>query len=262
MRAEKFVNIYSALPKGRHVPVAHCVQIAIGQRTEYVGGTMAEDAETPNIFRGAVGTSSRDAARQGQDCPCFTPGTMIATGTGEVPIETLRVGDKVITRDNGLQEILWIGRRSFSGRDLARNRHLSPILIKAGALGDGLPERDMRLSPNHRVLVSSDQTALYFEEREVLASAKHLVNHRGVYLVESLGVAYIHLLFDGHQVVLSNGCWSESFQPTDRSLSAIGNAQRQEVLEIFPDIRDVLTAFAPARKVLSQAETQRLFEHS
>jgi len=190
---------------------------------------------------------------------------MIATPTGDVLVQSLKVGDKLVTRDNGIQEIRWIGTRSFDGRDLASHPHLYPILIKAGALGAGLPERDMRLSPNHRVLVSSDQTALYFEEREVLVSAKHLVNNRGIYEVQSLGATYIHVLFDRHEVVLSNGSWSESFQPEDRSLRGIGNAQRQEIFELFPSLGrpgrfGQQHAFAPARRVLSLAEARRLRE--
>lgn len=194
------------------------------------------------------------------ECPCFTPGTMIATPTGERLIEDLAVGDKVVTRDHGLQKIRWIGKRVYDGRELARHPHLYPILIKAGALGDGLPERDMRLSPNHRVLVSSDLTALYFRDREVLAAAKHLVNHRGVFEVESLGVTYTHLLFDRHEVVLSNGCWSESFHPTDRSLAGIGNAQRQEILDVFPEATLASMELRPARRVLSEHEARQLFE--
>ena len=192
--------------------------------------------------------------------PCFTPGTMIATPKGEVLVEELQVGDAVITRDNGIQLINWIGTRRFGGRELANNPHLYPVLIRAGSLGCGLPERDMRLSPNHRVLVSSDQTQLYFEEREVLVAAKHLVNNRGVYEVESLGTTYIHFLFDRHEVVLSNGSWSESFQPADASLRGLGNAQRQEIFEIYPDLtkKRIGTQYRPARRVLSQAEAMRL----
>ncbi len=192
--------------------------------------------------------------------PCFTPGTLIATPRGETPVESLRPGDKVLTRDNGIQTVRWAGRRHFPGRELAAAPHLTPILIRKGALGDGRPERDMRLSPNHRVLVSSDQTALYFEEREVLVAAKHLVNHRGVYEVETLGVTYIHLLFDRHEVLLSDGCWSESFQPQDYSLRGLGNAQRQEIFEVFPDLvpENTLSQFRAARRVLTAHEAGRL----
>ena len=134
--------------------------------------------------------------------------------------------------------------------------------MRAGTLGDQLPERDMRLSPNHRVLVTSDQTALYFEDREVLAAAKHLVNNRGVFEVESLGTTYIHFLFDKHEVVLSDGCWSESFQPTDKTLRGIGNAQREEIYEVFPELRRALSekTMRPARRVLFEHEARQLFK--
>ena len=112
--------------------------------------------------------------------PCFKPGTFIATTAGERAVESLKVGDKVITRDNGIQEIAWIGSKTI-GKDLAHAPHLRPVLMKAGALGGGLPETDMLLSPNHRVLVASDLTQLYFEQREVLAAVKHLVGAGGFF---------------------------------------------------------------------------------
>src|SRR5690606_22901210 len=112
--------------------------------------------------------------------PCFTPGTSIATPAGERLVEDLKVGDRIITRDNGLQEIRWIGRKTLDWKVLNANPHLKPVLIRQGSLGHGLPERDLMVSPNHRVLVANDRTSLYFEEHEVLVSAKHLLNHREV----------------------------------------------------------------------------------
>ncbi len=194
--------------------------------------------------------------------PCFTPGTLIATGRGARPVETLRPGDTVQTRDNGLQEIHWIGARSLTGRQLADYPHLRPVLIRQGALGDGLPDRDMQLSPNHRLLVSSDRTALYFQEREVLCAAKHLINNRGVFEVATTGTTYIHFMFDRHEVVLADGAWSESFQPSDYSLKGIGNAQRSEILELFPELRTVvgIDTYRSARRILNRNEARRLVE--
>jgi len=194
--------------------------------------------------------------------PCFTPGTAIATARGEVAIEDLRVGDAVVTRDNGPQEIRWIGSKRFSGRDLAAQPHLRPVLIRQGALGRGLPERDMYVSPNHRMLVASDQTALYFKEREVLAAAKHLINNRGVHEIQTTGTTYVHFLFDRHEVVLGNGAWSESFQPGDYSLKGIGNAQRSEILELFPDLASSkgIDGYLSARRILSRQEARRLID--
>merc|ERR1711916_245042 len=81
---------------------------------------------------------------------------------------------------------------------------LRPVLIRKGALGNGLPERDMIVSPNHRMLVASDKAAIYFEEREVLVAAKHLVDLPGVAFVDVEDVTYIHFMFDQHEVVLTS----------------------------------------------------------
>lgn len=192
--------------------------------------------------------------------PCFTPGTLIATPKGERPVEDLRAGDKVITRDNGIQEIRWVGQKAMDWKTLAANPHLKPILIQQGSLGDGLPERDMMVSPNHRVLVANDRTALYFDEHEVLVAAKHLINHKGVHEVSSIGTAYLHFMFDAHEVVLSNGAWTESFQPGDYTLKGMGNAQRNEIYDLFPELKTLegLEAYGAARKTLKRHEAMLL----
>ncbi|MHC0052917.1 Hint domain-containing protein [Actibacterium sp. D379-3] len=194
--------------------------------------------------------------------PCFTPGTRIATPKGERLVQDLKPGDKVITRDNGIQEIRWIGQKALTGRDLAAARHLKPVLIRAGALGNGLPERDMMVSPNHRMLVANDRTALYFEEHEVLVAAKHLVNNRGVHAVDTVSTTYIHFMFDRHEVVLSDGAWTESFQPGDYTLKGMGNAQRTEIFELFPDLKTVegLRGYGAARRTLRKHEARILAE--
>jgi CshA-type fibril repeat protein len=192
--------------------------------------------------------------------PCFTPGTMIATPRGEVPVETLRAGDKIVTRDNGLQEIRWVGQKALSWADMARAPHLRPVLVKQGSLGNGLPERDMMVSPNHRLLVANDRTALYFDEHEVLVSAKHLVGSTGVHAVESMQTTYIHFMFDQHEVVLSNGAWTESFQPGDYTLKGMGNAQRNEIFELFPELKskEGIEGYTAARKTLKRHEARLL----
>ena len=192
--------------------------------------------------------------------PCFTPGTMIATPKGERRVEDLEVGDRVITRDNGIQEICWLGRRDLTGIEMLRASHLQPVMIRQGALGNGLPERDMMVSPNHRVLVANDKTALYFDEREVLVAAKHLTGLEGVDRVEISKVSYIHFMFDQHEVVLSDGAWTESFQPGDQTLDGLGNAQRNEIFELFPELksREGLEGYQAARRSLKKHEAQLL----
>ncbi len=194
--------------------------------------------------------------------PCFTPGTTIATAKGERLVEELTVGDRIITRDNGIQEIAWVGHKEMSGKQLVQNPHLKPILIKAGALGNGLPERDMMVSPNHRVLVASDLTQLYFEENEVLAAAKHMVGSNGIHAINVMQTTYVHFMFERHEVVLSNGAWTESFQPGDYSLKGIGNSQRNEIMEIFPELatKTGLKGYQSARKALKKHEAKLLLK--
>ena len=188
--------------------------------------------------------------------PCFTPGTLIATPRGEVAVENLRVGDRIITRDNGMQEIRWLGRRDLSWTDLAAAPHLKPILIRQGSLGQDLPERDMMVSPNHRLLVANDRTALYFDEHEVLVAAKHLAAGKGIHSVDAAGAAYIHFMCDRHEVVLSNGAWTESFQPGDMTLKGMGNAQRSEIFDLFPDLKTDagIGSYSAARRTLKRHE--------
>jgi hypothetical protein len=143
---------------------------------------------------------------------------------------------------------------------LTANPHLRPIMVRRGSLGNGLPERDMMLSPNHRVLVSNDRTSLYFDEHEVLVAAKHLIGGKGIFEVESIGTAYIHLMFDQHEVVLSDGAWTESFQPGDYTLHGMGNAQRNEILELFPELKtkEGLEEYTAARRTLKKHEARLL----
>lgn len=192
--------------------------------------------------------------------PCFTPGTMIATASGERPVQDLKVGDRIITRDNGIQEIRWIGTRDMSGAELDRAAHLRPVLIRQGALGKGLPERDMLVSPQHRVLMASDKTALYFDEAEVLVAAKHLTDMDGIDVVEVSHTTYIHVMFDQHEVILSDGTWTESFQPGDQTMASMGDGPRAEILELFPELETEvgIRAYTAARRSLKKHEAKLL----
>ncbi|WP_298431658.1 Hint domain-containing protein [uncultured Jannaschia sp.] len=192
--------------------------------------------------------------------PCFTPGTLIATPRGEVPVESLSVGDRIITRDNGIQVVRWIGSRTMEAAELKTDGTLRPVLIRAGALGHGLPERDMKVSPQHRMLIANDETMLYFDEREVLIAAKHLVGRPGIERAEPEDTTYIHVMFDNHEVILSDGAWTESFQPGDQTLKGLGEPQREEIFAIFPELRghEGRVAYVAARRMLKRKEAELL----
>lgn len=192
--------------------------------------------------------------------PCFTVGSVIATTRGAVRAEDLVIGDQVITRDNGLQAIRWIGHKDIDGQTLLRTPGLKPVLISAGSLGNGLPERDLVVSPNHRVLLSGDAIIDGFGEHEVLASAKHLTGRDGIDQVDALRVRYIHFMFDQHEVVLSDGTWTESFQPGAYSIQGIDEAQREELFTLFPELRSYegMQSYQSARRAVLSSEASLL----
>jgi Ca2+-binding RTX toxin-like protein len=192
--------------------------------------------------------------------PCFTPGTLIETRDGPIAVEALRVGQRVLTRDDGYQPIRWIGRRDLGPRDLAANPALHPVRIRRGALGQGLPEADMLVSPQHRMLIRSPRADLLFGESEVLAAALHLVGHPGVERAQGPAVSYLHAMFDAHQVILANGAWTESYQPGDHSVSGLDKAQRDELLGLFPQLASAFCgpAFRAARRSLKPHEARVL----
>ena len=168
---------------------------------------------------------------------CFTRGVKIKTISGEVPVENLRVGDMVLTMDNGYQPIRWIGANRIGVDRLASNPQLCPIRIKAGALGNNLPERDLLVSPQHRVLVRSEISVRMFDTSEILIPAKKLLPLDGVEIVNDVtSIEYWHFLFDSHQIVWSNGAPSESLFTGPEALKSISDEALKEILTLFPEI--------------------------
>lgn len=184
---------------------------------------------------------------------CFTPGSLILTETGEVPVERLSLSDRVLTRDNGFQAIRWMARRDLGGAELRANPAFHPVRIARGALGDGLPDRDLTVSPQHRMLLSGARAELLFGEREVLVAATQMVGMAGVTRVFPPQVSYIHFMCDAHEVVRTDGAWSESFQPGAQTVAGLGAAQRTELLSLFPDVLQA-HSYTAARMTLKSRE--------
>jgi len=168
---------------------------------------------------------------------CFTPNTMIATPLGSRAIETLKAGDLVITADNGLQPIRWIGRKQVTGARLFAKPDLKPIKICKGALGNNLPDCDTWVSPQHRMRLQTEKSSLLLAEPEILVAAKSLVNNQTILVDHTVkAVEYIHILFDKHELVFANGSLSESFYPGISALTALDKPVQNEVFEIFPEL--------------------------
>lgn len=189
------------------------------------------------IFLGGVGNDSFFTA-ENTGIVCFTPGTMILTPKGEVPVELLRRGDLVLTRDNGAKPLLWTPQRHLDQRALQSAPWLAPVELKAQRFGN---DRNLIVSPQHGVL-------LHDKDRggdEVLYRAVHLARLAGGGARTRAGcrsVTYIHLLFEQHEVIFSNGLASESLYPGPMALRGLDTMARQEVCALFPHLSSRSTA--------------------
>lgn len=196
----------------------------------------------------------------GGGVPCFAGGTRIRTRRGEIAVEALRVGDSVLTVDDGYQPIRWIGSRHLSSGDLAMSPQLRPIRIRPGALGAGVPEVDLVVSPQHRVLVQAAVAERMFGEAEVLVAAKHLLALDGVEVAGAMaGVTYWHILFDGHQLVFSAGAVTESLYTGSEALKSVSTAARDEIFALFPQLAAGVRP-SPARPLVPGRQAARLAE--
>lgn len=184
--------------------------------------------------------------------PCFTPGVHIMTPRGERPIETLQLGDKVVTRDHGLQPIRWIGRKT-----VAADGAQAPIQLHPGAI-KGLAE-PLLVSPQHRMLFQGYRSQLLFGESEVLVAAEDLLDGRAVTRREGGSVTYMHLLFDSHEVIYANGAPSESLLYVPEMVDMIAPSSRSDLYARCPDNMPELGASqSAARRCLRDFETQML----
>lgn len=187
---------------------------------------------------------------------CFVPGTQIDVPGGTKSVEDLQPGDLVSTKDNGSQEILWVGQRHISGARLAALPELRPIRLRAGVMGQGRTDADLLVSPEHRVVLQGPSAMALFNTPEVLVAARDLICDRTIVVDNTLrDVRYIHLMLGKHQILRANGVDCESFHPANAALDQIETGQFQAMLQQFPCVaEDPFHYGAFARRNLTRAE--------
>lgn len=180
----------------------------------------------------AAGINRGASDSQGATIVCFATGTKIATQSGEVLVQDLRVGDLVMTLDHGLQPIRWVRHHKcpLDGMEPSEK----PVLIKAGTLGKGVPVRDLVVSPNHRLFVGGrGQLAAAFDG-EVLVAAKALTTLQGIrHMQGKRQITWVHFACDRHEVVFADGCLTETLLLGPMVLAALTQRERRDVVAIF-----------------------------
>lgn len=163
---------------------------------------------------------------------CYAPGTLIDTPNGPRLVETLYPGDLVMTLDRGPQEIRWTHSSDHPLEHAEADN--KPVLIKAGALGKNLPVQDLIVSSQHRILVGGpghlDQTF----SREVFVPAKSLTSLPGIrHTKGKTKITWLNFACNRHEVIIANGCRSESLLLGPMVMNVLSPADRQALTDIF-----------------------------
>jgi len=190
---------------------------------------------------------------------CFAGGTRILTKAGSVPVETLKPGALIRVLDGDCRPLRMQIVREISIIELASHPQLRPIRIARGALGPGLPSRDLLVSRQHRMLANGPICQRMFGTDEVLIPAHRLTALPGCRIEPpEKPLTYHHLVFDRHEVVFAEGAPSESFFPGPQALRTIPSAARAELFNIFPDALNAQQSAAFARQIPPGSRQMRL----
>ena len=171
--------------------------------------------------------------------PCLTGGTLIDTGRGQVLVEDLFSGALVSTIEGDLKPVLLSMKKLVLAVDMALNPKLCPVRICAGALGRGLPKRDLLVSRQHRMLISSPIVSRMFGVSEVLVAAHKLIEIPGIFVESDLAeIAYYHLVFARHEVIFAEGAPTESLFLGPEAVRSLPDDLQDELLTLFPELAE------------------------
>lgn len=184
-------------------------------------------------------------------CVSFARGTMITRADGsQRPIESLALGERVLTRDHGPQPVRWIGRATLRGVGA-----FAPVMITKGALGNA---GDLVVSQHHRMFLYQRKRRAGVATAEVLVQAKHLVNDETVFLRVGGFVDYFSLVFDRHEIIYAEGIPAESLMVNEATLSRLPPELAADVKARFPGLAQVQHFGTEAgRQVLDGLEVSR-----
>lgn len=227
------VVLTGTLPGNSQVPTAlvgrtvALIEVTVGGVTQQyffvLGDPPATLAQMNAIGNGAIPLTLVDP-----DPPpfCFSKGAEISTPTGRRLVEDLRAGDSVLTEDGRTVTIAWIGASSYERRHAAREDRLRPVHLHAHAFGRGLPERELVLSPQHRIVVEGAACELLFGTERAFVVARHLTAPFASMPEPEADVTYFHVLLERHEILIANGLPCESLQPARQMIDALSSAAR------------------------------------
>ena len=184
---------------------------------------------------------------------CFAAGTQIRTPGGDVAVEELKSGDLVSTLGGEAKPIRWIGSKKLDRFELHANPNMRPVVIRQDALGAQVPERDLKVSPQHRVMLRSKVAQRVLGDAEALVPAKKLTHLAGIDVQEDCTeIEYFHFALEDHSIVFADGAYAESLYTGVEALKMLDPEALEELAYLFPDMVHVQPA--PARPLHSRGK--------
>lgn len=220
--------------EGKQVTVISVVIDGTTERFFFVSDGSGTMALMNQFGNGAISLTNADFAPPPVYI-CFCRGTEISTPTGYRKIETLRKGDLVLNDKGEAKPVLWVGESEVSVSEMLQSPECRPIRIAADVVAPGVPFADLFVSAQHRVVLDDPAAMLYFGEGRVMIAAKHLVGLMAEQVMPDAATTYYHLLLEEHEMVVSNGMVSESYQPALRAFRGLPPATARSLAEALPD---------------------------
>ena len=194
----------------------------------------------------------------------FAPSSVVETARGPILARDLRLGDKLVTRDKGLQPLRWIGESTVmyadvSGEELAEGAvRRGPVRIRAGSQGSNPDAGNLVVAPGQRLLARNSLNELLFATDEVMVAAGDMTHLDGIDTVPRDVGRWMHLLLDSHELLRVNGIWMESFAPDMWSVRVAYPEQWHDITEAMPRLKYENTAanYVEARLSLDAREAR------
>lgn len=186
-------------------------------------------------------------------------GANLRTPCGPRRVENIRKGDLIVTRDNGLQPVRMVWKRSITAAEIAADPSLAPVMLKPRAIGPMMPQRDLSLGGAHRLLVPGWRLLDVPETTSCLIPARDIAGVSDAAYVDRSAdqVTYYNVVFDHHQVFCANGLPVESFLPSTTNMCALDRSVTDDITRMFPELLRSPSAYPPAEYPTPEAPRYR-----
>jgi hypothetical protein len=164
----------------------------------------------------------------------------VRTPCGARHVANLRPGDLIVTRDRGLRPVRLVWTRTVTEAETAADPALAPVCLRARAIGPMMPQRDLVLAGDHRLLIPGYRLAGGPGTAPALIPAREIAGTSDAAFVDRGrgDMTFYNLVFDTHEVFAANGLPVESFHITEASVEAVPATERARILQVFPSVAE------------------------